>query len=162
MKIFKTIQGDSVDVVKHTLSILNQYPLTEVFIGTDSQNMRKKTIYCTVIAFRYGFRGVHYIYHKEVVDEVKNTFLRLWGETDRSLEVAQWFTAQINVPITIDMDFNEDEHFESNKLIASSTGWALSLGFDVNTKPNMVLACKAADHHCRSGKPPRRKKRRKT
>ena len=122
MKIFKTINGSTIDVVEHTLSVLSNYPLTEIYIGTDSQNMRKKTVYCTVIAFRYSTRGVHYIFNKDVVDEVKNTFLRLWGETDRSLEVAQWFTSQINVPVTIDMDFNEDEYYQSNKLIASSSG----------------------------------------
>jgi predicted RNase H-related nuclease YkuK (DUF458 family) len=160
MKVFKTISGETVDVVQHTLGVLKEHPICEIHIGTDSQVRGRRTVYVTVIAYRYGIRGAHYIYNKEIVDhKIKDTWSRLWGETERSVEVAQWFQSKINVPVTLDMDFNQDEHFESFKLISASQGWAVSLGYKVSTKPDIQIATKAADHHCKSGKLPRRRRK---
>ena len=64
-RVFRTVQGESVDVVSHTLDVLNECPYVEVHIGTDSQNHRRSKVYVTVIAYRYGNRGVHYILHKQ-------------------------------------------------------------------------------------------------
>jgi len=66
-----------------------------------------------------------------------------------SIEVAEWLSKQINVKIQIDMDYNNDEKFISNKLISAAKGWANSLGYKVNVKPNNQIATKAADHHCK-------------
>jgi len=69
-KVFKTIDGEIVDIVSHTLKILKDYPTIDIHIGTDSQNHRKHTHYVIVVAYRYGNRGVHYILHK--IKEKKN------------------------------------------------------------------------------------------
>jgi predicted RNase H-related nuclease YkuK (DUF458 family) len=47
------------------------------------------------------------------------------------------------------MDYNDDESHKSNRLISAAKGWANSLGYKVNVKPNNQIATKAADHHCR-------------
>jgi predicted RNase H-related nuclease YkuK (DUF458 family) len=47
------------------------------------------------------------------------------------------------------MDYNEDENFKSNRLVNASRGWANSLGYQVNMKPNIQVATRAADHHCK-------------
>jgi predicted RNase H-related nuclease YkuK (DUF458 family) len=47
------------------------------------------------------------------------------------------------------MDYNEDENFKSNKLISAAKGWANSLGYKVNVKPNNQIATRAADYHCK-------------
>jgi predicted RNase H-related nuclease YkuK (DUF458 family) len=47
------------------------------------------------------------------------------------------------------MDYNEDEFYKSNQLIGATKGWANSLGYQVNVKPNIQIATKAADYHCR-------------
>ena len=47
------------------------------------------------------------------------------------------------------MDYNGDENFKSHKLIAAAKGWANSLGYKVNIKPNNQIATRAADHHCK-------------
>ena len=160
MKIFKTIQGLPVDVVEHTLEVLKTYPISDIHIGTDSQNLRNKTVYVTVIAFRYGIRGAHYLLYKEIVPKIKDNWSRLFKETELSLEVADWFTSKIKVPVQIDMDYNEDINFEiSNRLIPACKGWAVSLGYDVNCKSGEQIATKAADHHCRTVKVPRRRKK---
>lgn len=158
MKVFRNINGEKVNVVKHTLDVLAKHPNAEIHIGTDSQNKKRHTIYATVIAYRYGNRGVHYIYSKKRVDKIKDLWTRLWNEAQYSVEVAEWMTEQINVrvDIEIDMDYNPDKRFDSNKLLAAARGYANGLGYRVNVKPFGQTAtfenyaCKAADHHCRT------------
>lgn len=74
---------------------------------------------------------------------------RLWKEAELSLEVAEWLTQQVNIKVEIDMDYNDDENFKSNKLVSATKGWANSLGYKVNIKPFNQIATKAADHHCK-------------
>ena len=48
------------------------------------------------------------------------------------------------------MDYNGDEScLKSHKLISAAKGWANSLGYKVNVKPNNQIATRAADYHCR-------------
>jgi len=47
------------------------------------------------------------------------------------------------------MDYNGDENYQSHKLIAAAKGWANSLGYKVNVKPNNQIATRAADYHCK-------------
>lgn len=149
-KVFRTIDGKVVNnVLKHTLDYLTINPNTEIFIGTDSQNHGPITKYATVIAYKPGTRGVHYIFCIEKVDRIKDIFTRLFKETELSLEIANWFTEQIKLPITIDMDYNDEKLTESHKLIQSCRGWALSLNYKVNVKPGLMISTKAADYHCR-------------
>ena len=46
------------------------------------------------------------------------------------------------------MDYNDDGYWPSNRLVSSTCGWASSLGYKVNIKPNAQIATKAADYHC--------------
>jgi predicted RNase H-related nuclease YkuK (DUF458 family) len=148
-KVFKKINGEVVDIVKHTLSILNEYPTVDIHIGTDSQNHRNHTFYSTVIAYRFGTRGVHYIVHKQKVKKIKDKWTRLWNETEYTIETAEFLSKKLNVKIQLDFDYNEDENHFSSKLINSARGWANSLGYKVNVKPHNQIATRAADYQCR-------------
>ena len=66
-----------------------------------------------------------------------------------SINVSELITNSLNISVEIDMDYNEDNNFKSNKLVAATKGWANSLGYKVNVKPNIQIATKAADHHCK-------------
>jgi predicted RNase H-related nuclease YkuK (DUF458 family) len=149
MRLFKNIKGERIDPVEHTLKILRDYPTVKIHIGSDSQNIGKKTKYATVIAYRYGSRGVHYILSKKTELLIKDMWTRLWKEAEMSIDIAQWLTHQVSVRVEIDMDYNSDENFKSSKLISATKGWANSLGFKVNVKPNNQIATKAADYHCK-------------
>ena len=148
-QVFKTIKGERVNVVQHTLDILRENPNVQIHIGTDSQNFGRVTSYSTVIAYRFGSRGVHYIASKQKIPVIKDMWTKLWKEAELSIEVAEWLTQQINVKVEIDMDYNGDEGHKSHKLISAAKGWANSLGYKVNVKPNNQIATRAADHHCR-------------
>lgn len=149
MRLFKNIKGERIDPIAHTLKILKDYPNVQIHIGSDSQNVGKKTRYATVIAYRYGSRGVHYILSKKNEALLKDMWSRLWKEAEMSIDVAEWLTNQISVRVEIDMDYNSDENFKSSKLISATKGWANSLGYKVNVKPNNQIATRAADYHCK-------------
>ena len=148
-RVFRTVQGESVDVVSHTLDVLKECPYVEIHIGTDSQNHRRSTVYVTVIAYRYGNRGVHYILHKQKMKKIRDKWTRLWNEADYSIEVAEWLTKNVKTQVEIDLDYNSQEKHFSSKLVPPVVGWAMSLGYKTNIKPDNQIATKAADHHCR-------------
>jgi predicted RNase H-related nuclease YkuK (DUF458 family) len=144
-KNFKNINGQRIDIVKHTMEILNKYPNVKIHIGTDSLNKKRNTRYSTVIVYRYGTRGAHYIYTSYKIPRINDKWTKLWKEVEFTIEICEWLKGKINVNIEIDMDYNSDELHFSNKLINSAKGWANSLGYKVNIKP-YDLATKAADH----------------
>lgn len=149
MLLFKNIKGERVDTVNHTLEIIKSYPYAEIHIGTDSQNINKETLYTTVIAYRLGSRGVHYIFSKQKKEIIRDMWTRLWKEAEYSVDVAEWLTKKITLKVEIDMDYNEDKSYKSYKLISAAKGWANSLGYKVNVKPNNQIATRAADYHCK-------------
>ncbi|OUW73373.1 MAG: hypothetical protein CBD76_03750 [Pelagibacteraceae bacterium TMED216] len=149
MLLFKNIKGERVDPVNHTLEVIKNYPYAEIHIGTDSQNINKETHYTTVIAYRLGTRGVHYILSRSSKKIIRDMWTRLWKEAEYSIDVAEWMTQKITIKLEIDMDYNGDENFKSHKLISAAKGWANSLGYKVNVKPNNQIATRAADYHCK-------------
>ena len=146
---FKDINGNTIDHIDHTREILKKNPFVEVHVGTDSQSLAKKTQYITVIAYRYGNRGVHYILKKSGVPKIKDLWTRLWKETELSIDIAENIKKSLNITPEIDLDYNENENFKSNKLVNASKGLANSLGYKVNIKPHIQIATRAADYHCK-------------
>ena len=115
--------------------------------GSDSQNIGGQTIYVTVIAFRHLGKGVHYIYHKRREPLINDMIARLFKEAQDSIETAEYLRDNsVEVPLTIDVDYNEDEQFASHRLIPMVKGWILGLGYTMNTKQNIQIASIAADH----------------
>ena len=147
--IFKNINGTLIDPVSYTKAMVAKHPYVTIHIGTDSQSIAKRTLYATVIAYRLGNRGVHYVVHKIGFPKIQDLWTRLWKETEMSIDIAEQMKQSLDVEIQIDMDYNEDESFKSNRLVNASRGWANSLGYRVNMKPNIQVATRAADHHCR-------------
>lgn len=147
--VFKDIKGNIIDPISHTREIIKKNPFVEVHVGTDSQSLAKMTQYITVIAYRYGNRGVHYILKKNGVPQIKDLWTRLWKETELSIDVAESIKKSLNVIPEIDLDYNENENFKSNKLVNASKGLANSLGYKVNIKPHIQIATRAADYHCK-------------
>ena len=147
--VFKDINGNIIDPVDHTREIIRKNPFVEVHVGTDSQSLAKITQYITVIAYRFGNRGVHYILKKNGVPQIKDLWTRLWKETELSIDIAETIKKSLNVIPEIDLDYNENESFKSNKLVNASKGLANSLGYKVNIKPHIQIATRAADYHCK-------------
>lgn len=148
--IFQTVSGKKVSIITHTEKVIQSNPFVEIHIGTDSQRNGEGVSYVTAIAYRYPLKGVHYIYHKTQLPPIKDNWTRLWKETEMSLEIANVMSQNFpSAKFSIDMDYNDDEFYESNKLVAAAKGWAKSYGYKVNIKPTKQIATKAADYHCK-------------
>ena len=50
--------------------------------------------------------------------------------------------------VEIDFDFNKDPKFKSHNMLAAAKGWAESLHYKVNVKPDNIISTYAADYHC--------------
>ena len=144
--VFRNSKGQILDPLSYTLQIINNCPDVEIHIGTDSYSESDNTRYITAIAYRYKEAGVHYIHSKFNVPKINDIWTRLWKETELSLEIAQKLRHHPKVNLEIDMDYNEDKRFFSNKLVPVAKGWANSLGFKVNIKPYRQIATSAADY----------------
>lgn len=119
---------------------------SKIYIGTDSQNYRKYTAYAICIAVRNGDRGAHVLYHTLTEPKIKDRYARLWKEVEYSVELAnQLVENEISVDV-IELDFNKDKKSGSNMMIAAGEGYVKGLGYDVKSKPDELVATKAADH----------------
>jgi predicted RNase H-related nuclease YkuK (DUF458 family) len=149
MKQFKLESGKDIDVLAHTSEQFMKYALDKsfrVYVGCDSQNKRYGTTYVTVIAYRYGHRGTHYIYTREKVSKIKDRYKRLWGEVERSVQVATLLQTSGYKVNCIDLDFNKKEIARSSEMVAAARGYVTGMGFECSVKPEEQVASRAADH----------------
>jgi uncharacterized protein len=149
---FTDENGQVVDIVIHAKKMLkkynNKFDDMRIYVGTDSQNKRRKTVFVTAIVFRFGTRGAHYIFSRESIKKIPDSkrFMRLWDEVERSLSVAKHLRDN-DIPVTrVDLDYNRAENAGSYMVVASGAGYVIGEGFDVSTKPDDLIATKAADH----------------
>ena len=151
-KAWKLEGGDTVDLISYTKDLLSKRPdITEISVGSDSQNKKYNTCYVVCVAFKYGNRGAHCIYYKENVKKIRNRFTRLWGECERSVEIATLLKLN-NVSVDfVELDFNKKELTGSNPMVKSSRGFVMGMGFECKVKPDDGLSsCKYADWVCRT------------
>lgn len=152
MKFIEEKTGKEVDIVVHSKKMLKKYSGKyddlKIYVGTDSQNKRRKTVFATVIVYRFGTRGAHYIFSREKVKKIPDSkrFMRLWDEVERSLTVAKYLRSH-DIPIyRVDLDYNRKQNTGSHMVVASGAGYVIGEGFNVSTKPDELVATKAADH----------------
>ena len=151
-KYFRTEDGKVVNVVEHTLEQIEKWPNLKIYIATDSQDVGMLSKYATVVVYRYGTRGAHYIYYKDSVPR-RDMFTRLYDEAVRTIETAQMIDSEIPISFAaLEFDYNTLPRWASNKLVSSIRGWARGLNYNAvfkNTSNDIMIASKAADHVCR-------------
>jgi predicted RNase H-related nuclease YkuK (DUF458 family) len=103
------------------------------------------TTYATTIVFHVESAGCHVIYKKSRVDKINDMWTRLWGEVERSVEVALYLRENGIEINTIDLDYNIDPSHQSNKLVKAAVGYVESLGIQARVKPDLLPAVYAAD-----------------
>ena len=147
---FKTMGGRrSFDVCEYVAEMRQSGSRFGLYVGCDSQNFRCYTVYVTTVVFRYPQAGAHVIYRKEKVPRIEDMWTKLWGETERSVALAHLLREETGVQVEqIDLDFNTDPSYPSNKLLSASAGYIQSLGFQSGAKPDLLMAAWAADALC--------------
>ena len=120
-----------------------------LYVGCDSQNHRNHTVYVTTVVFRFPRSGAHVIYRKEKVPKILDMWTKLWGETERSVALANLILEECDLRVAqIDLDFNSDSQHASHKLVSASSGYITSLGFRSKVKPDLLMAAWAANVLC--------------
>jgi predicted RNase H-related nuclease YkuK (DUF458 family) len=167
MKTFKLDRtGEIVDPIQHAKEVIETYgpkkkwdEELKIYVGTDSQNKKSRTFYATIIAFRYGHNGAHFIYTTEAFPRIKDRHQRLWKEVELSLEIALALREK-DIPVfRVDLDFNEKEIARSKDMVAAARGYVVGMQFACEVKPEMLVACRAADHVVKRVRGTRRRER---
>jgi predicted RNase H-related nuclease YkuK (DUF458 family) len=145
---YRKLDGTPVDdLASYTKDYLRKHKEVSLSVGTDSQNIGGSSVYATVVAFRHPGKGVHYILTKKREPIISDMITRLFKEAEDSIKVAEYLKENgVYQPITIDVDYNENEEHRSHRLIPMVKGWILGLGYQMNTKQNIQVASVAADH----------------
>lgn len=139
----------SVDLIKHIEQMQLKFPEAEIHLGCDSQNIGKRTIYVTAVVFRFRGNGAHVIYRKEKIPRINDLWTKLWGETERSVMLANFIHEELGFRVKqIDLDYNSDPAYPSHKLLGASEGYIKSLGYVPMAKPNLLMAVWAANVLC--------------
>jgi len=165
---FVNYKREPVDLIEYCLQKRVQYSNDlKVHIGTDSIAIGGNVIYFTVVAFRAGKTGVHFIFTKEKVpsyrtgDGKPDLFTRLYRECTLTLDVAH-LLIDANVfthnDIIIELDYNNLVETISTKVVKATRGTVTGYGYtclakykENATKPDQwedQIACKAANHLC--------------
>ena len=149
---FHIENGGQVDPLEFTKQMINLHPDVKIYIGCDSQDKKRECWYATVIAYRFTYgeegirKGARYIYLRETVEKTKDKFTRLWGEVERSVDLALWLREQGVEVSVIDLDFNHKDTTGSYDMVASGSGYVKGFGFESTCKPEEQIASRAADH----------------
>ncbi len=147
---FRLMQtGRAIDLKTYLARFLQARPECTLHVGTDSQNVRHFTVYASVIVLRYPNMGAHVLYRREKVPKIEDSFVKLWGETERSVNLACYLRDDCRLKVAqIDLDFNTNPEYFSNRLLQASSGYITAMGFKSAAKPELLMATWAANVLC--------------
>ena len=148
MEFKRLVDGDRVELSSYIKEYMadEHRPKIKLYVGCDSQNKGDNTIYATTVVLHIGNTGCHVLYKRETFPRIFDFWSRLWGEVERSVEVAVYLKDNGIVVDNIDLDLNEDPKKRSNKLVQAATGYVESLGIKARIKPELLPAISAADN----------------
>jgi len=150
---WKKVNGQEIEnLAEYVKTHIRQYPGEyEIFVGTDSQRMRKRytVLFAMVICMYRQGKGAHVIYAKYKRSDIKDKYTRLRTEVAYSLEIANYLTANdvlVDPSImTIHIDLSPNVINDSNKLYKEAIGWVTGMGYLCEAKPNAPAASYAGD-----------------
>lgn len=152
--MWKRLTGEHIeDIQKTIISDILSYPEIErneleFYVGADSQRTDKKIKFVTAIAlYNKGKGGLGY-YLPEIYRNMENRD-RLWTETYKAVESAQWLNKIIQ-PLglrvnEVHADLNPDKKHFSNSLVQICLGYICGMGFDGKIKPEAWVASSVAN-----------------
>lgn len=122
---FINVHNQVVNPLKYVRDMLYHNPDISLYVGSDSQNRRRFTTFATVIAFRNGTRGTHFIFSREhVKPRMVSVEHRLMEEWRRTVEVANWLMDNGIKIDYVEFDANRDDRWRSNRIIDVATAYA--------------------------------------
>lgn len=153
-KTFKKLDGTKIeDISKYIDEYIaaSPYDEHEIFIGTDSQKIRKRNLiwYATVVCIYKKGKGAHIVYTKDKRQDIVGILNRLREEVNYSLGLAihlrdTEILYKTNL-VKLHLDLSKNVKDKSNAIYNEMTGWVTGMGFDWTTKPESPASSYAAD-----------------
>lgn len=161
MNDFKQFGGFIItDLGKYCREYVRNNPTVRIYVGCDSKQFRKATVYAIVICFYHQGHGGHVIFKREYIKpKICSMFERLWQEVEYSRIAGEYLEKELSGVyrrinaneklVDIDLDFNPSAKFKSNAVHDSGVGMLRGLGYRVRTKPGAWASSCAADLLCK-------------
>ena len=147
--VFRSLGTEKeVDLIPYLKEKLAERDNISIYIGCDSQNIGKKTVYASVIVLHTNTGG-HVIYTRQKVDRIRERFSKLWKEVELSMEIAEFLNLHGIRATYIDIDLNPDPKYGSNSVLRAALGFVESYGYVPRCKPFAVAASYCADKLCK-------------
>lgn len=156
---FVKVNREKVDLIEYCIKQRMNYPDLKVHVGCDSIVVGGNSWFVTVIAFRYGKNGAHFIFNKTRMSPFRmdngkpDIFRRLLQETKFTMDLAEFLTSNSifnKTELILEFDFNNMKETRSREHVAIAQGWASGFGYTSYLKSDMQIACKAANQICQS------------
>ena len=130
--------------IPHLAIMLRVVCTSEVSLCGTDRKILVDLVYATVVAFRHPAKEcITYEKREPIISDI---ITRLFKEAEDSINVAEYLRNQgIYQPITIDVDYNENEEHRSHKLIPMVKGW-IRCWLSNEHQANIQVASIAADH----------------
>lgn len=125
----------------------------KVYIGTDSQVIKKECIFSTAICLHGGDNqegGKYYIRKvKFNADKFPSLLSRISSEVEKSIAIAMKILndiPKVNIELHLDVSPSEKQE-KSSKFADMLIGYAKGVGFECKVKPDAFAATTIADKH---------------
>ena len=112
-RVFQKIDGTKIpDVIEYIKNHMQKFPTRtfNIYVGCDSQQLKKYTSYATAIVIHRVGKGAHVIYCRNRVKRINDFFTRMWGEVENGIQVSCMLKDSLAVNITnaieVHFDFN--------------------------------------------------------
>lgn len=171
MNKFKLFGGEIIpDLGEYLRNYISKEKNCTIYVGTDSAQKGSHTYYATAVCLydEKAKKGVHVIFTRERELRIRDTFTRLWGEAERTKNIAEYLEIELEGHAVrddkfgklcvIDLDFNPSpthkshgvfRENKSNSAYKACVGWLEGEGYKVRCKPEAVSASCAADLLCK-------------
>lgn len=140
------IQKIDWDEVREAISLSS--PTSSIYIGCDSKNKKKHTIFALVVVIHLdSSKGGKVFYESMRTPRVQALRQRLMKEVEMSVTASFEIADQIgDRKFEVHLDVNGDPKHQSNIICKEAIGYVESQGFDCQIKPHAFAASYCADH----------------
>lgn len=144
--VWKTLSGAEVDISEKIKKFsVNKY---NVHVGSDSCLCGEKFRLITTICFREPGKGVIVFWRAKKPNSPESLYKRLQMEVLDSIDTASKVQQLSGREITVHVDINPDEKYDSNRFYDEMVGMVKGCGFKCITKPD-AFASAIADMYTR-------------
>ena len=152
--VWRRLSGENIECIHATISndvMANLEHDLEIYVGADSQRFEDHVNYVTAIVVYRNVKGGlgYYLSEKEKLVGKLDNRTRLWNETAKAVDKAQWLNEllrEFDLRVSeVHADLNNDKKHFSNTVVQMCLGFICSMGFNGKIKPEAWAASSVAN-----------------